>query len=448
MRKAAAVLLAGALLCSAAGCSSNLQQAQLKDPDGTLKVYYVIAQNNTDTRSAIDKFAKEHPNLQLELEGFSNSEEMDNRISTEMNSGQGPDVMIVNANTSLDINKMMMGKNLLDMNPWLQKDSTFQSQNYYPILDAGVNEEKQLVMPLGFGLMFGAVSQTLLREAGIQYDPESGGVSDFLQAANAAAEWDNPDTIKLSFPQSNPSVICSLLTDAAGYSLVDMKSRSVEIPAEFHSIVDLCRQYRENMKTQNTLYQDDFVGRIHHNLFHMYNLNPLVYTKLVDTACAEGGELESQIFALPSHEDSGKYRAMAMEMALINANTKNANAAYQLVRYLMDYDRPLPQSAKSAQQIGLPINRSVLEKQLETTKTIGGQHIKGADGMVPVLPLSEEHAQFIMKCISNVSSTGLYNQKVTTIVEDCMGPYINGVTSDYEGCVRELENKLKLYVNE
>lgn len=449
LKKVVAGLLAGAMLCSVAGCSSNPQKVELKNPDGTLKVYY---QNNTNTRSAIDEFAKEHPNLNLELEGFSNLEEMDNRISTEMNSGQGPDVMVMNLTTSLDLNKMMSGKNLLDLKPWLEKDDSFQTENYYPVLNAGELEGKQVIMPLSFNMMFGITTQELLDEAGIGLNTQTGELKDYLNALESAVNWKEENYLTFSAPAKNAATLCTLLSDFTGRSLVDVTTKEVHIPEELKQIADIVRQSNAILEAEQAVisktYANDFVGRARHTIMTLYNVYPLVDTKLFDEAYRQDEPMEPRFFALPTHEGSDTYHAMVMDLACVNANTKNANAAYQLVRYLMDYDAPLPQNSQQASSVGIPVNRSVLEGQIQDTMTIGGQNIRSAGGLIPVSPLSEEHAQKVRDCLDRISSVSLFNPKVTQIFSDCMGPYLDGTTSDYEGCVKELENKLKLYVNE
>ena len=153
-------------------------------------------------------------------------------------------------------------------------------------------------------------------------------------------------------------------------------------------------------------------------------------------------------FCMPSYEGSGKYHAMIARSVCINANTKNANGAYQLMRYLMDYEQPLMQEVTDATRLtGIPVNRSVVDGQVETAKTIGGRSIFGKDGAARVLPLADEYAEVLLNGFENISSASFNNPKLLQIIEDTMGAYFDGTTSDYDSCVKELENKLKLYAN-
>ena len=75
---------------------------------------------------------------------------MDNQISTELTAGKGPDVVLTDNTTSLDAAKIMMSNDLMDLKPWLEKDETFNKENYYNVLSAGEYNGKQLIMPLSF----------------------------------------------------------------------------------------------------------------------------------------------------------------------------------------------------------------------------------------------------------------------------------------------------------
>lgn len=452
LRQAISSLLAGAMICcTAAGCSSTTHKVEIKEnPDGELSVYY-LSNTSSIVREMLDKFQSDNTDVTLKAESFSSESDMDSRLATELASGKGPDVMIFDMSTSMDLSKMMTSNNFMDLKPWLDADKTFNADNYYNVLDAGNYNGKQMIMPIAFDTMFFLTTDENLQKAGISDEIQNMELKDCLNAISTALQYDEPEYIGLSSLQRSEA-LCVLLTEYTGYKLSDVNSRKVDIPEDFKVIADICRDLNKLQvkydDLQSKTYSSDYVGQIRNTIVSIYNADPITRTKLMTEAYHKQEPMTVRLACMPSFNGADKYQAAIERCVCVNANTKNASAAYSLVRYLMDYETPLSDNQTEQQYSGMPISRIAVKKQLETAKTIGGKKLTSKDGTVSVSPLREEYADDILNCFDNISSSSIVNPKLLEIISDSMGPYFDGTSSDYDACVKDLENKLKLYVNE
>ena len=264
LKKISSVFLASVMLCaSVAGCTGNSQKVEIKEPEGELSVYYVTAKSPA-VRQMLDSFKTDNPNIKLNVEGFFTAKEMDNRLSTELTSGKGPDVMIFDTSTSMDLTKMMAGNNLMDVKPWLEKDETFNKENYYNVLSAGEYKGKQTVMPIAFNIMYGLTTEENLEMAGIDIDTENLTFTDCLEAAEKSAEFQKEGYLGfLSSEATIPALQTMRLIQYSGYELVDVENKSVNIPEDFKKIADISKKLYEKKDEYtefSSQYSQDYIG--------------------------------------------------------------------------------------------------------------------------------------------------------------------------------------------
>ena len=88
------------------------------------------------------------------------------RISAEIMSGSGPDIIIGNY-YGMNANKMMRSGAFADLNEFLEADPEFERSKYNgKILEAGQVEGKQYIMPLTYTIPLVLTTQELLDKAG------------------------------------------------------------------------------------------------------------------------------------------------------------------------------------------------------------------------------------------------------------------------------------------
>ena len=256
-------------------------------------------------------------------------------------------------------------------------------------------------MPVAFDTMFLMTTDENMQKADVSLDTENVQLKDCFDAMNKALKYDEPEYIGLSAAQ-NPAALCVLLTEYTGYRLVDIDSKKVDIPKDFKTISDICRDLNalqsKYKDTMSKTYTQDYIGQIRNTVINLYNADPITQTKFMTEAYRQNEQMKVNLLCMPSYEGAGKYQAVIERSVCVNANTKNTNAAYQLVRFFMDYQTPLMEDSMSQHYSGIPISRTAVEKQMETAKTIGGKYLKGKDGMIKVNPLSDEYADTILSC--------------------------------------------------
>ena len=71
----------------------------------------------------------------------------------------------------------------------------------------------------------------------------------------------------------------------------------------------------------------------------------------------------------------------------------------------------------------------------------------GKDLTIVEQPLSNNFQNYYNKIVDNVENAQITNYEVEQMIMECLTPYFEDKSS-YETCVKALENKIKLYLNE
>ena len=157
------------LLVLITGCSSAQKEINTDEPitedssnPVTLTVYLTAHYANPDTHCPIYEklldYQKENPNITIQFvspkEGDTAEREAEiHQLNTEILSGKGPDLFIMegnrltNVNLFPDIEKSIMNGAFLDLTDVMDSNG-FTAENFYmPLLDAGKLKGKQYILP-------------------------------------------------------------------------------------------------------------------------------------------------------------------------------------------------------------------------------------------------------------------------------------------------------------
>ena len=130
-----------------------------------LKVYY--AGNDRLFKETLAAYQGESPSNDLDVTVFASYEEMEARLSVELLSGEGPDVILLDLGSGLDFQKLALNGSLCDLSSYLEKDDTFSSEQYFSsVLDAGKLKDRVYAIPFSFSLPCLITSQETLDEIG------------------------------------------------------------------------------------------------------------------------------------------------------------------------------------------------------------------------------------------------------------------------------------------
>ena len=146
------------------------------------------------------------------------------------------------------------------------------------------------------------------------------------------------------------------------------------------------------------------------------------------------------LHAIPSQ--SGDVVATIGQIA-ISANAKNPLNAYRFIKFMLSEDA---QKDKYMQISGIPIHKNAITKSIFGSFNLadGGMEFKGNEDS----PLSDEEIEMVIRTLTGADR---YTQRVSEYLSDAMLesmlPYFKDERS-YDACLKDLKNKLMLYLSE
>jgi multiple sugar transport system substrate-binding protein len=155
---------------------------------------------------------------------------------------------------------------------------------------------------------------------------------------------------------------------------------------------------------------------------------------------------ENQIInAMPSYKGSDKFTAIVGYSLAISKNTKNKQAAYNFIKIAISEDIQgsrdlllnIPVNTKAARDLENQYMKNEVNHSYKYSKNI----------TVVQQPLSNNFQNYYNKIVANVGDAQIINYEVEQMMTECLTPYFEDKSS-YEACVKTLENKIKLYINE
>lgn len=424
MRFVGSFLMVLSLLC---GCGKK---------DDTLTVY--VVRSEALYADAIGRFAEEHPEVKLNIVYLESYDEVKERLDTELMSGEGPDVLLFNSLYSAgDPYKLSTGKALLALDE--QVEALEEGSYFDAVLSGGRVNGHQYFIPLSWNLPQAYSSQE--KEAKIS---ESGDLYAALTAEAQALEGD--EYYGASSLQLGRADVLNLFLETSGSSLIDTESGELSVEKEdFHRIADFVKVFYDNMEKTRTIsgrYQNDFAGAVSHftwlleNYSFMNNLRyyQTVYPKMIN---------EEMSFSLFGQLADEGLTAQVIQYGAVNANTRNAEDAWKLLKYLMDapvtvnFPKYEPQSVYYA-----PVSAAVYE---ESVKTLSSE--SGFGPGWPVDPLNEANAQLLQELPQEIKETVIPNAALGNLIQECMEPYFLEKDS-FDNCYDKMIQRMELYLNE
>ena len=251
------------LLVLLTGCASTKKETDLAKPVAedssnpvTLTVYLTAHYANPDTHCPIYEklldYQKENPNITIQFvspkEGDTAEREAEiHQLNTEIISGKGPDLFIMegnrltNVNLFPDIEKSMMNGAFLDLTDVMDSNEFTAEIFYMPLLDAGKLKGKQYILPLCFSVPTLTSAESVLKDSGFD-----------MQAAskNLAATMDE----LLRIYKEKPMLVVTdfSMTSALSQPIIDYKNHTINLDTVS------CRQtlaYEKDFRTGEISYE-------------------------------------------------------------------------------------------------------------------------------------------------------------------------------------------------
>lgn len=418
------VLIALFFLC---GCGKK---------DDTLTVY--VVRSDALYADAIGKFAEEHPEVKLNIVYLESYDEVKERLDTELMSGEGPDVLLFNSLYSAgDPYKLSTGKALLALDE--RVEGLAEGSYFETIMNAGRVNGHQYFIPLSWNLPQVYSSQGKAEKVG-----EGGDLYTALSAEAQALEGD--ESYGASSLQLGRADVLNLFLETSGSSLIDTESGELSVEKEdFRRIADFVKVFYDNMEKTRTIsarYQNDFAGAVSHFTWLLENYSFInnvryyqtVYPKMIN---------EEMSFSLFGQLAGEGLTAQVIQYGAVNANTRNAEDAWKLLKYLMDAPVTVNFPKYESQSVYYaPVSAAVYE---ESVKALSSESGYGPGW--PVDPLNEANAQLLQELPQEIKETVIPNAALGNLIQECMDPYFLGEDS-FDNCYDKMIQRMELYLNE
>ena len=396
----------------------------------SLSVYLV--QTDALYVSAIKEYASLYPECNLNLQTFQSYDEMAERLSTELMSGKGPDLLLFNSlQGNIDVQKLATSGAFLPLDD--QMENLSADDYFINILDAGKIDGKQQLLPLSWNIL-----QSYSKEGTAG---EGSMLDNLASEAEILAGQSDMALCSLNFERGDAM---NFMLEICGVTLTGDDGQLSVDETDFQRVAEATKLFYDHMSQIQAVsqrYRNDFAGAASHMSFLLENypfMNNLRYYQTVYPALLST-EMEFHTF---DRLDAG-LTAQVIEYAAINSNSKQADAAWEVLKYLLDF--PYSTDFSKYEQANVyyaPVNKATYEDCVTQLETQSGQGPK-----IRLEPLTADNADLLRQIPGRITEAIIPNPTMGEILQQCLEPYFMG-NKDYENCYADFQNKAALYLDE
>ncbi len=431
-------------------------------------------------KTILEEYQKENP-VELEIEYFDYSDDLDAQLVRDMKNGVLPDLIIENSISYNDAYALFDADILLDLSTYVEDDGLYESGEYFnEVLRAGQYQSQQLIMPLSFNMTTIMSSEESLQRYDL--DLSKADILDVLDQltsrANMMQQEEKEQELLAQFVAPMGDYPISMLLAAGGGALVDYEKKTVELDQEFYKYVaEFYKQFAiqemgslEAVIEQGT--QLGLYGSVHDQRmgaamrFEDMHKNTAAFIEggscrntFIHSFAAQANYYESvytdkgeefYLYGIPTYNSSNEYTPMVTSYGAVMADTEHPEEAYEFLKYMMDQPYFM--------HFDLSPNREATEEMLyqlcNTTYEI--IQMRGYFDMPDLelatdyvmKPMTEKTKTAIMDMLDKMGEATLNNDPVFWKVQENMLLYVVGkcsIDESYERCMTELNEYLNTF---
>jgi len=437
--------------------TEEVSMLQTEDPV-SLDVYYL--KDDVCAETLVRAYQMFASGVEVRATAFSSAAEMDTRIQAEQTSDGGADVILFHSGaTTLDTMKMAANGAFLDLTPMLEADGSYEAFQYFPVLNAGVVNGGQMLMPLRFGLSYLLTTEEKLESAELEL-PEDYTASALMQALTRYAG---------ECGQGETAVYCNDINvrSQGGYLYDMLRLSGVELLnlEEMQLSMDetVFREFAEYVKMEWLQF------KLSAEIASVYNKDPVSYYERFATIAFGGSEATAKkmwsrggsmpwmlrqytavfregldetvsLLMMPNYGDSNSLTADVYTYAAIPAQADEPDAAYAFVRYAMDAE-----VSDATQE--LPVSRAAAAALLDDLCENPGNLAKVGTRMVKIPEMTMEMREECEEILNRISAGSICSNGLKNIFSTVMSDYLIE-KAELDICFVEMQNKLVQYLSE
>lgn len=410
---------------------------------GMYPVFMEYGNDGHILHDALEKFEAE-TKIHLDIQYFHLKSEMEEQLAIDRKRGTMPDVILLDDYSHGGWDKKdslyrFMGSDwFYDVTPFMEEEGIYNSQEYYNgVLEAGLWQEKQLLLPIQFNLSTLYAAKEDMGELGIFLQKDMSWEEMLQQLETACTEVsDKVEAVDYLESQAGLEMITAALWQASGAFPVDYEKQEVTLDREvFEDMAEFYKQYlkmeyrdqwdqcmkqvagyTEEAKEDWNLRMGEIwalgdnrdAGNIERAAINDWVSNGVFYLEggnsrqvQYHSFIGQGAYLDTiyrdmqknmEIFGIPQAEDDNSYTALIQLCGGVMKETEHPYYSYLFLKYLMDQSY-FPYCTIS-------VNRKATEEMLDTLCTLEYELDplygmfegvdKKADQTIVIKPLSEE----------------------------------------------------------
>ncbi|PGS53867.1 ABC transporter substrate-binding protein [Bacillus sp. AFS041924] len=397
---------------------------------------------------AAKEYEKKHPNITIELKSFASGgggisllqlEKYVAQTTTEVLSGKGADLFILN-DQSLPIDRYIDKNAFVDLNHYIEKDTSFDKSQYYMnILDHSKINGGLYLMPTRFSLGALIANQEAISKTGIQIDDQQNWTWDrFTEISQQLKTKGTLDTVMEVTPEGilNPLVF----SDENYDKLVDIEKKEAQFDSPL--FIDLLKKVKK-------MYDDDVLSdyQLGVQKTTYFTSSPIYSANDFAMRSAIYYQNGATIYDFPhSSKNESGVTFTGYDRYAMNTNSTVKMEAWDYLKFLLSYEIQT-QSVSGM----FPVNIAANEK--EFTDVIEGKVENGDGGKVGkggkggVVTVSEASLEPLKQMISEANTQVRWNEKIRIIIEEESKSFFKGQKSS-ESVAMIIQNRVTTYLNE
>ena len=436
------LLLAFTALC--VSCSSSKSADTGNSTEGTLisgsskELSIYIFDYDTVAKNAVEKFNKDHRNVQIKATTVSSSsDEPRSKLMYGLNNSKGPDIILCGEDTLPNLS-VYFGKGCFtDMNNLIAEDKSFKWADYFEkAMDFGVFGGKRYVIPLSFTIDTMYTTKELLDKAGINIDYQDMVVDRF---SGLAKKFMVSSQGKDRFFYSHLNFGTLVQTSAKQFFNLEKKTADFEAK-EFGELLDKYRLLSESASTKAvsvaSAQKSDLFSGGKTLLFNKGSMGPRLAAMPYDSFVTE---TEPVLLPAPSADVKPHTIAKPEKYIGINSKCSNVKAAYDFIKLLLSKDY---QDVDMME--GIPVNREAYNQAKDNSiKGLKGYDYWKSSGCNTSKALKTLLVQ-LDTLVGSIDRCWTTDEYVLTLINNEVNAYLAGNLTK-ENAVNNIKTKVESY---
>ncbi len=387
---------------------------------------------------SFEEFKKTYPDVELNVEVYTDTISGMAKVNTQLLAGEGPDLILMTNYGTSDVYKMMKAQAFAPLDEFLEQDDGWEAGDYaQAVLDAGVYEEKQMVMPLGYIVQAAVTSQQNLDSAGISLD-SCDDMLTFLQETSKFYELDSAERVLGDVGQLLifPEFLSGQFLDYGKGSL-DVDDQTLERACTAYKSF----YYEDTSQNSFSLPEDGFwgIGEAIAN-GETCMVVPIGISNFMAVSQAVAANATPVLW--PLKNGNGEIIAKVTDYAGIRANSENCQNAWNMLKILMSETGQSKDAAGRGNYC--PVLKSALEDSIDQIKE---EALESGKSMVEMAELPEN-------LLARYKDALMKPDKAVFITDICAAKFLGYMQpfyedqDSYENCVAEFRKFINIYLTE